>query len=107
VLHHLAESEANADRMEEAIKSYETGLLVCQEQQLPIHLAVLIKVNIATARGVLAELTRDAVLAEEVADQFELIIECFPHALQPLCLKHCQGQMDRMRSLTFADSASG
>jgi tetratricopeptide (TPR) repeat protein len=107
VLHHLAESEANADRVEEAIKSYETGLRVCQEQQLPIHLAVLVKVNMATARGVLAELTRDAMAAEEVVDQFELIIECFPHALQPLCLKHCQGQMDRMKALTFADSASG
>jgi tetratricopeptide (TPR) repeat protein len=107
VLHHLAESEDNADRVDEAIKSYETGLLVCQEQQLPIHLAVLVKVNIATARGVLAELTRDALLAEEVADQFELIIECFPHALQPLCLKHCQEQMVKARSQTAASSANG
>jgi tetratricopeptide (TPR) repeat protein len=107
VLHHLAESEENADRMEEAIKSYETGLLVCQEQQLPIHLTVLVKVNIATARGVQSELTADALLAEEVADQFELIIECFPHALQPLCLKHCEKQMARARSQTTASSASG
>jgi len=107
VLHHLAESEENAERVEEAIKSYETGLLVCQEQQLPIHLAVLVKVNIATARGVLAELTGDALLAEEVADQFELIIECFPHALQPLCLIHCQEQMAKARSQTAANSASG
>lgn len=106
VLHHLAESEDNAGRMEEAIKSYETGLLVCQEQQLPIHLVVLAKVNIATARCVLAELTRNTALAEEVADQFELIIECFPHALQPLCLKHCQEQMAKARSLTAATSAS-
>jgi len=107
VLHHLAESEANADRVDEAIKSYETGLLVCQEQQLPIHLSVLVKVNIATARGVLAELTGDALLAEEVADQFELIIECFPHALQPLCLKHCEEQMSKARSLTLANNANG
>jgi tetratricopeptide (TPR) repeat protein len=107
VLHHLAESEDNADRMKEAIHSYETGLLVCQEQQLPIHLAVLVKVNIATARGVLAELTKDALLAEEVADDFEVIVECFPHALQPLCLKHCQEQINKARSLTVADSASG
>ena len=107
VLHHLAESEANADRVDEAIKSYETGLLVCQEQQLPIHLSVLVKVNIATARGLLAELTGDALLAEEVADQFELIIECFPHALQPLCLKHCEAQMSKARSLTLANNANG
>jgi hypothetical protein len=33
------------------------------------------------------------VLAEEVADEFEVIMECFPHALQPLCLKHCGEQM--------------
>ena len=107
VLHHLAESEENADRIEEAIKSYETGLLVCQEQQLPIHLTVLVKVNIATARGVQAELTADALLAEEVADQFELIIECFPHALQPLCLKLCEEQMAKARSQTAANHASG
>ncbi|MGW8248593.1 MAG: hypothetical protein ACWGOV_10820 [Acidiferrobacterales bacterium] len=106
VLHHLAESEDNADRVEEAIKSYETGLLVSQEQQLPIHLAVLIKVNIATARAVLAELNKDALLADEVADQFELIIECFPHALQPLCLKHCEAQMNKARSLATASSAA-
>jgi tetratricopeptide (TPR) repeat protein len=106
VLHHLAESEDNAQRLDEAVKSYETGLLVCQEQQLPIHLAVLVKVNIATARRVQAELTKDAVLAEEVADQFELIIECFPHALQPLCSKHCEEQMNLARSQTTASSAS-
>jgi tetratricopeptide (TPR) repeat protein len=107
VLHHLAESEENADRLNEAIKSYETGLLVCQEQQLPIHLAVIGKINIAIARGVLAELAKDSALAEEVADEFELIIECFPHALQPLCLKQCEEQMSKAKSLTLANSASG
>jgi len=106
VLHHLAESEDNADRMREAIHSYETGLLVCQEQQLPIHLTVLAKVNIATARVVLAELTNDPGLADEVADEIEIIIECFSHALQPLCLKHCEAQMNKARSLTLAKSAS-
>jgi tetratricopeptide (TPR) repeat protein len=97
VLHNLGESEENSDRLEEAIRSYETALTVCMEQQLPIHLAVICRVNIATARGVLAELTKDTTLAEEVADEFELIIECFPHALQPLCLKHCEEQINKAK----------
>jgi tetratricopeptide (TPR) repeat protein len=99
VLHHLAESEENPDRLEEAIRSYQTGLTVVMEQQLPFHLAVICRVNKATAQNVLAELSNDAVLAEEVADEFELIVECFPHALQPLCLKHCQEQMAKAKSL--------
>jgi len=94
VLHNLGESEQNADRLQEAIRSYETALTVCMEQQLPIHLAVLCRVNRSTARSVLAKLTKDAALAEEAADEFEVIIECFPHALQPLCLKHCQAQIN-------------
>ncbi len=98
VLHHLGESEENPDRMEEAIRAYETGLTVIMEQQLPFHLAVICRVNKATAQNVLAELTNDAVLAEEVADEFELIIECFPHALQPLCLKHCEEQLKKAQS---------
>jgi len=105
VLHHLAESEENLERLEEAIRSYETALTICMEQQLPIHLAVLCKVNRSTARGVQAEFAKDAALAEEVADEFELIIECFPHALQPLCLKHCKDQMNKARSLSTAVSA--
>jgi len=48
---------------------------------------------------VLAELRKDSMLAEEVADEFELIIEGFPHALQPLCLKHCEEQLLRARSM--------
>jgi tetratricopeptide (TPR) repeat protein len=107
VLHNLGESEENPDRLEEAIRSYETALTVCMEQQLPIHLAVLCKVNRSTARSVLAELTKDAALADEVADEFEVIVECFPHALQPLCLKHCEEQMNRAKSLAVASSASG
>jgi len=99
VLHHLGQSEANADRLEEAVRSHETALTVCMEQQLPIHLAVLCRVNKTTARSTLAELTKDAALAEDVADEFELIIECFPHALQPLCLKHCEEQLENARLL--------
>lgn len=99
VLHHLAESEANADRLEEAIRSYDTGLLVCMEQQLPIHLAVLGKVNIATARVKLAELKKDARLADETADEFDVILEAFRGCFQPLCIKHCEAQRDRARSL--------
>ena len=105
VLHHLAESEESSDRLEEAIRSYETALTVCMEQQLPIHLAVLCRVNKFTARLVLAELTKDASLADEVADEFEIIIECFPHALQPLCLKHCEEQMNKAKSLALTISS--
>ena len=95
VLHNLAESEENAERLEEAIRSYDTALTISMEQQLPFHLAVLCRVNKSTARAVLAELTKDAAIAEEAADDFELIIECFPHALQPLCLKHCEAQLEK------------
>ena len=102
VLHHLGESEDNPERLEEAIRSYEKALTVSMEQQLPIHLAVLCRVNKATAQNLLAELTKNTVLAEEVADEFEVIIECFSHALQPLCLRHCKEQMDRARSLALA-----
>lgn len=105
VLHNLAESEQNAGRVEEAIRSYETGLTVCMEQQLPIHLAVLCRVNRLTARNVLAELRKDAALALEVADEFEVVIECFPHALQPLCLKHCQQQIEIARRMSKASGA--
>jgi tetratricopeptide (TPR) repeat protein len=96
VLHHLGESEENADRVEEAVRAYETALTVSMEQQLPFHLAVLIRVNKATANSVLAELTKDASLMEETADEFELIIACFPHAIQPLCLKHCQHSLEQL-----------
>lgn len=105
VLHHLAESEENPGRLEEAIKSYEKALTVCMEQQLPFHLAVIIRVNKATALNVMAELTNDAVLAEEVADEFELILECFPHALQPLCVKHCEAQLNQAQKLAGASAA--
>ena len=105
VLHNLGEAEENPERLEEAIKSYTKALTVCMEQQRPFHLAVIIRVNKATAQNVLAELKKDAGLAEEVADEFELILECFPHALQPLCLKHCEAQLDKAKSLAFAASA--
>jgi tetratricopeptide (TPR) repeat protein len=106
VLHHLGESEENPDRLKEAINSYEKALTVSMEQQLPIHLSVLCRVNKTTAQNVLAELTNDTGLAEEVADEFEVIIECFAHALQPLCLRHCQEQMNKAKSLATATSAS-
>ena len=98
VLHHLGESEENPDRLKEAINSYEKALTVSMEQQLPIHVAVLCRVNKATAQNVLAQMTNDSALAEEVADEFEVIMECFPHALQPLCLKHCKEQRDQALS---------
>lgn len=103
-LHHLGESEENPDRMKEAINSYELALTVSMEQQLPIHVSVICRVNKATAMNVMAQLTNDAALAEEIADEFEVIIECFRHALQPLCLKHCQEQLKLARSQTALSS---
>lgn len=97
-LHHLGESEENAARLHEAINSYEKALTVSMEQQLPIHVAVICRVNKATAQNALAQLANDAVLAEEVADEFEVIMECFSHALQPLCLKHCEEQMKQAQA---------
>lgn len=97
-LHHLGESEENPDRLKEAVNSYEKALTVSMEQQLSIHVAVLCRVNKATAQNSLAQLTNDAVLAEEVADEFEVIMECFSHALQPLCLKHCDEQRKKAQS---------
>jgi len=107
VLHHLAESEQNPNRLEEAIRSYEKAWTVAMEQQLPIHIAVLCRVNKTTARNALAELTNDIMLADDVVDEFDVITECFPHALQPLCLKHCEEQKNKAKSLTVAVSASG
>jgi tetratricopeptide (TPR) repeat protein len=98
VLHHLGESEENPARIKEAINSYELAWTVSMEQQLPIHVAVICRVNKATAQNVLAQLTNDVALAEEVADEFEVILECFPHALQPLCLKHCEEQMKQAQA---------
>jgi tetratricopeptide (TPR) repeat protein len=98
VLHHLGESEGNPDRLREAIRSYEKALTVSMEQQLPIHLAVICRVNKATAQNALAQSTNDVALAAEIADEFEVILECFSHALQPLCLKHCEEQMKKARS---------
>ncbi|MBU1214674.1 MAG: tetratricopeptide repeat protein [Gammaproteobacteria bacterium] len=104
-LHHLGESEANPDRLKEAINSYEKALTVGMEQQLPIHVSVLCRVNKATAQNVLAQMSNDAALAEEVADEFEVIIECFAHALQPLCLRHCQEQMKLARTASSTQVA--
>ena len=105
VLQNLAESEENAERLEEAIRSYETALTVCMEQQLPIHHAVLCRVNKFSAQSVIAELTKDTMLADEVADEFEIILECFPHALQPLCAKYCEEQMNKMRKMAESSAA--
>lgn len=105
VLQNLAESEENPERLEEAIRSYETALTVCMEQQLPIHHAVLCRVNKFSAQSVMAELTKDTVLADEVADEFEIILECFPNALQPLCAKYCEEQMSKMRKMAKSSVA--
>jgi len=95
VLHHLGESEENIGRIEEAIRSYETAELVLLEQQQPFHFAVLCKINMATANLVLATLKNDKNLAEECADKFELILACFPHALQPASVTYCEEQYQK------------
>lgn len=105
VLHHLGEAEENSGRLEEAIRSYEKAWTVSMEQQLPIHISVICRVNKATAKTVLAELAHDAALADEMADEFEVIMECFPHALQPLCMNHCKEQMEKAKSLALVASA--
>jgi len=105
VLLNLAESEENPERFEEAVRSYETGWKVCMEQQRPVHLSVLCRINKVTARSVLAVQNHDSSLADEVADEFEIIIECFPHALQPLSLKHCEKLMSEMRKMAELSSA--
>ena len=105
VLLNLAESEENSDRFEEAARSFETGWKVCMEQQRPVHLSVLCRINKSSARRELAEVTNDAALAEDVADEFEIILECFPHALQPLSVKHCKAQMDLARNLAGSSAA--
>jgi tetratricopeptide (TPR) repeat protein len=105
VLLNLAESEENPERFEEAARSFETGWKVCMEQQRPVHLSVLCRVNKATALRELAELTNDAALAEDVADEFELILECFPHALQPLCVKHCEEQLNQSKKIAGISAA--
>lgn len=106
VLHHLGESEENPDRIKEAIHSYEKALTVSMEQQLPFHLAVIVRVNKATAQNVLAELAKDRALAQDVADEFELILACFPHASQPLCVKHCEAQLNQARRLAETSAAA-
>ena len=105
VLLNLAESEENPERFEEAAKSYETGWKVCMEQQRPVHLSVLCRVNKVTARSELAELTNDTALAEDVADEFEVILECFPHALQPLCKKYCEAQLNKAKQVAGSSAA--
>jgi len=99
VLHHLGESEENIGRIEEAIRSYETAELVLLEQQQPFHFAVLCKINMATANLVLATLKNDKILAEECADKFELILACFPHALQPASVTYCEEQYQKAHNL--------
>ncbi len=99
VLHHLGESEKNPERLKEAIHSYELAWTVGMEQQLPIHVSVICRVNKATAQNVLSQMTNDAALADEVADEFEVILECFSHALQPLCLRHCAEQIKVAQAL--------
>ena len=99
VLHNLAESEENPDRFQEAARSYEKGWKVCMEQQRPVHLSVLCNVNKVTVQAELAVMANDASMADDIADDFEVILECFPHALQPLCKKHCEEQRNKALSL--------
>lgn len=98
VLHHLGESEENAERLKEAIRSYETAQLVLLEQQQPFHLSVLCRINLSTARLVLAIMNDDAIKVEDAADEFELILACFPHALQPASVTYCEQQLAKAQA---------
>ena len=91
--------------MQEAVNAYDTGWRVALEQQRPVHIQVLCRVNKLTAQGLLAEMKQDAALADEVADEFEVIIECFPQAFQPLCLKHCEEMMAKLRKMVETSAA--
>lgn len=93
-LHRLAEAERNPERMKEALHAYEKAWTVSMEQQLPLHVAVLCRVNRTTAQFELARMTQDSALMGEVSDEFELILECFPHALQPLCRRQCMALLE-------------
>ncbi len=50
-------------------------------------------------RAELAELKKDARMADETADEFDVILEAFRGSFQPLCIKHCEAQRDHARSL--------
>ncbi len=99
VLHDLAAREENAERMEEAIRAYEKALRIWVEQLLPIHLATMIMANRSTARTTLAELTKDAAIAEQAAEEFVLILGVFNIACHPHCLKHCEEQQEKALAL--------
>ncbi len=100
VLHHLGESEENTDRVEEAIRSYETAHTICMEQQLPIHLAVICRINKATAHASIARLNKDARLADDTADDFEIILEAFSRSLMPDNQAHCEQQLKELRAFS-------
>lgn len=99
VLQHLGESENNPDRLHEALRSYEAAITIFQEQQQPVHLVVLAKANLNTTRINLALLTKDKLVAEEAADDLELIVELFENACHPDCLEHCKNQMAKARAM--------
>ncbi len=99
VLQNLGENEDNPDRIEEAIRAYEAAHSKCMQLQLSIHLAIVCRVNKATAQSVLAQLKQDKAIAEEAAEEFEVIIECFSHAMQPSIKAHCDEWITKTRKL--------
>ncbi len=104
VLQRLAESEENAERVAEALRSYETALTVMHEQQLPIHLAIMTRINIAGTRNVLAEMTKDTAVAQEAIDELELILAVFGDACHPDCLKQAEEQLCKAEELVKAQA---
>ena len=80
VLQNLGEREDNSKQMELAIEAYENTLDIWREQQLPMDLAALTIANLGVARQALAELTKDAVIAERAVDDFVLVTEVFSSA---------------------------
>lgn len=102
VLQSLAKSEQNPEQVEEALRSYETALTVMEEQQLPIHLPVMTRINIASARNLLTELSSDVAAAQEAADELEMIVAAFGDVGHPDCIKRAEEQLVRAEELANA-----
>jgi len=100
VLQSLGESEQNADRVEEALgSSLQMALTVMLEQQLPMHLAVMTRINIAAARNLLAEMTNGGAAAQEAADELEVIVAACGDACHHDCIQQAEALLSEAEEL--------
>lgn len=90
VLFDLAETEQNADRVREALESMQAGLTVLLEQQQPVHLAVMTRINISAARNLLARMIQSTDEAQQAADELEVVIAAMGNACQPDCIDRAE-----------------